>query len=594
MKQLLAAMLLLFPLLAWQGPEEEAWRQKVDISLLEKTASGGQVSFLIVLRAQADVSGSRHLRTKAEKGRYVFERLQETARQSQSPVLALLAWEQAPHRSYYIANMILAQGSLPLIRRLAELEAVAQIQDNPEIRMEEPFAGGVGEEQGELAWRTGMEWGPQRIKADQVWALGHTGQGVVIGGQDTGYEWGHPAIKERYRGWDGSSADHNYHWHDAIHEISPLHNDSVISPSLNPCGLDSPVPCDDHNHGTHTMGIMVGGDSDRDTRIGVAPGARWIACRNMERGYGSPATYAECFEWFLAPTDLSGANPEPELAPHVINNSWSCPEIEGCNPSNFALMQIVVDNLRAAGIVVVVSAGNRGSECATVNAPAAIFESSFSVGATRWVDTIANFSSRGPVLVDGSGRLKPNVSAPGVNVRSAIRGGGFTDYSGTSMAGPHVAGLVALMISANPALSGQVELIEQIVEQTAKPMLTDQDCGPFSGLEVPNAAYGYGRVDALAAVEAALALTNISQPEDRIRIQVFPSPARTDINFAAEELEQPARLQLFSLSGQLLYQSQWAAGQAQERISLEGWAAGVYAYRLVSDGRIWAGKWVKQ
>ena len=205
--------------------------------------------------------------------------------------------------------------------------------------------------------------------------------------------------------------------------------------------MDSQEPCDDQGHGTHTMGTMIG--SEGDNQIGVAPDAQWCACRNMERGYGTPFTYIECFEWFLAPTDLNNENPDPSKAPHVINNSWGCPPTEGCNPDNFELMNIVVNNLRAAGIVVVVSAGNDGSGCGSVYTPAAIYEGSFSIGATRSNDTIAGFSSRGPVWSDGSNRLKPNVCAPGTNVRSSVPGGGYDYSSGTSMAGPHVAGLVA-------------------------------------------------------------------------------------------------------------------------------------------------------
>jgi serine protease AprX len=121
-----------------------------------------------------------------------------------------------------------------------------------------------------------------------------SGQGVVVGGQDTGYQWDHPAIKSQYRGWDGVEADHAYSWHDAIHE-------DLGSLDLNHCGFDSPVPCDDHGHGTHTMGTIVGGADNVGTQIGVAPGARWIGCRNMENGWGTPATYSECYEWFMAP-----------------------------------------------------------------------------------------------------------------------------------------------------------------------------------------------------------------------------------------------------------------------------------------------------
>ncbi len=590
MKKTILLALLFLPLLAWRNEDGDSWKKKVDASLLEKVAAGEEAGFLILMQAQADVSGSRLLRSKTEKGAFVFERLRQAARQAQGPVIELLKREKAPYRSFFIVNMIQAEGGLDLIRRVAELESVAHVQDNPAVKMEEPLPA----ESESIGLREGLEWGVEKINADDVWAMGYNGQGVVIGGQDTGFEWDHPAIKSKYRGWNGATADHNYNWHDAIHEISPLHGDPTTDPNLNPCGLDSPTPCDDHNHGTHTMGTMVGDESDQAKKIGVAPGSSWIACRNMERGYGSPATYIECFEWFLAPTDLNNEHPNPALAPHVINNSWSCPDLEGCNPANFATMQIAVDNLKAAGVVVVVSAGNSGSGCATVNTPAAIFENSFSIGATNQTDTIANFSSRGPVLADGSGRLKPNVAAPGVGVRSSVRNGGFATFSGTSMAGPHVAGLVALIISANPALAGQVELIETIIEQTARPMLSNQDCGEFSGLEAPNAVYGYGRIDALAAVMAALEVVNEEEAAGQVAARVLPNPAHAQAIITAEGLESAATLQVFALSGQLMLQSAWAPGQAFETISLEKWPAGLYLYRLTAGSRSWTGKFAKQ
>src|SRR5690606_25802684 len=139
------------------------------------------------------------------------------------------------------------------------------------------------------------EWGIKNIKADSVWQLGFQGQGIVIGGQDTGYDWDVSPLISKYRGWQEDTVIHSYNWHDAIHERSPMNEDDN-----NPCGFDSLEPCDDHNHGTHTMGIMVG--SDDFNSIGVAPDAQWIGCRNMDRGDGQPSTYLECFEWFLAPT----------------------------------------------------------------------------------------------------------------------------------------------------------------------------------------------------------------------------------------------------------------------------------------------------
>jgi len=325
--------------------------------------------------------------------------------------------------------------------------------------------------------------------------MGYTGQGVVIGGQDTGYNWDHPALINQYRGWDGVVADHNHNWHDAIHEDNPH------SSGENNCGFDSIVPCDDNGHGTHTMGIMVG-DDGASHQIGVAPGARWIGCRNMENNWGTPATYAECYQWFIAPTDVDGGDANPALAADVINNSWSCPLQEGCTDPNVLLT--VVENVHLAGILTVHSAGNSGPGCSSIDAPAAIYQASFTVGATSSSDTIASFSSRGPVTVDSSNRLKPDVAAPGVGVSSSLPGGSYGSLSGTSMAAPHVAGLAALLISVDPSLRGQVDRLETLIEHTALPKAASQTCGGVPGSSIPNNTYGWGRVDALNAAVTLL------------------------------------------------------------------------------------------
>ena len=167
-------------------------------------------------------------------------------------------------------------------------------------------------------------------------------------------------------------------------------------------------------------------------------------------------------------------------------------------------MESAIQNLKDAGVVVVVSAGNSGSGCGSVESPAAFFQESFTIGATDDNDEIASFSSRGPSTGYGSGVLKPNVSAPGVSVYSSEPGDDYGTHSGTSMAGPHVAGAVALLISADPGLEGDVEAIEDILELTAIPLTSDQTCGGVSGSSIPNNTYGYGRIDALAAVNYAL------------------------------------------------------------------------------------------
>jgi subtilisin family serine protease len=466
-------------------------RDKVDPWIDEQlslAAPGAKVGVLVELAARPDFSGLRG--TKHEKGAAVYRALTETAARTQGPLLARLRELGVPYRTFWVANLVRVDADARLVAELAERDDVARLAGDSPIRVPEANQPDDDLTPGDAP--AAIEWNIAKVNADDVWALGHTGQGAVIGGQDTGYQWDHPALKAKYRGWNGTTADHDYNWHDAIHS------------GTSPCGVNLTAPCDDHGHGTHTMGTMVGDDGGAN-QIGMAPGARWISCRNMDQGNGTPTTYIECFQWFLAPTDLAGQNPNPALAPDVINNSWGCPTSEGCNTGNFATMNTVVESLRAAGIAVVVSAGNDGSGCSTVGTPAAIFDAVISVGSTTSSDVISSFSSRGPVTVDGSNRRKPDISAPGSGVRSSVPGNSYSSMSGTSMAGPHVAGAVALLLSADPALSGDVDAIEKRLERSALLRTTTQGCGGDSTTIVPNNVFGWGRLDILKAVTTLLA-----------------------------------------------------------------------------------------
>lgn len=463
------------------------WQTKVAPPVLETIAAQGAAEFLILLTEQADLSAAAARPTRLEKGAFVYETLSALAARTQPPVIARLEALGAEYRSYWVVNLLWARGDARVVEEMARRADVAYVYGNPAIFQPLPDAA----ESAQFA-PMGVLWNLALVQADQVWAEGITGEGAVIGGQDTGYAWDHPALKNQYRGWDGVSADHNYHWHDAIHEDNPL------TPPGNPCGFEVPMPCDDNGHGTHTMGIMVGNDGGANL-IGMAPGARWIGCRNMEQGYGTPATYIECYQWFIAPTDLNGENPDPAKAPHVINNSWSCPPFEGCQPDALLL---AVQAVRAAGILTVHAAGNSGPNCDTVDTPAAVYDESFTVGSTNATDTISSFSSRGPSSFTNS--LKPNVTAPGEGIYSSYLQGSYIHLSGTSMAAPHVAGLTGLLISANPALAGQVGLLEFLIEQTALPLVSNQECGGVAGNQIPNNTFGWGRIDAYAAYQAAL------------------------------------------------------------------------------------------
>lgn len=472
-------------------PATPLWKEKVDPWVLENTENG-ETEFLVYLSAQADLSAAQYLDTKEEKGLYVYEQLTSIAAQTQKPLIANLKAGGIVFKPFWVVNMVWMRGDLTVVEQIARRSDVAHIYANPKVHISLPDISlsqtnniNINSPDSPQS----IEWNIQLVGAPELWNLGYNGNGAVVGGQDTGYQWDHPALKAQYRGWDGGTADHNYNWHDAIHEDNPNTNPG------NPCGFDSPLPCDDHGHGTHTMGTMVGDDGEGH-QIGMAPGARWIGCRNMEEGWGSPATYSECYQWFIAPTDLNDENPRPDLAPDVINNSWSCPTDEGCTDPNVLLS--VVDNVRAAGIVTVHSAGNSGSSCSTVNTPAAIYDSSFTVGATDSNDNIAGFSSRGPVTIDNSGRMKPDISAPGVGIFSSTLGDGYGSKSGTSMASPHVVGLVALLISRDSKLHGNVDAIERIIRQSAVRLTISQECGGVPGSQIPNNTYGWGRINAIS------------------------------------------------------------------------------------------------
>ncbi|MDX1684342.1 MAG: S8 family serine peptidase [Saprospiraceae bacterium] len=555
------------------------WDSKIDRSL-----EPGQTAYdCCIYFGQNDLETSDELKGKSAKGKWVFDRLSVQARNDQRAVIAYLKEQDIEFRSYKVVNAVFAHLSWEDIETLSRYHEVESIVENGILKKQQ-------EERNVMNLREDVTWGIQMIGADSVWRLGYRGQGVVVGGEDTGVKWDIPAIKEMYRGNEAAMIDHDYNWHDAIHEINPMHGDSVISPANNPCGLDVKYPCDDHGHGTHTVGTMVG--EDGEMKIGVAPDSKWIACRCMERGYGTLETYVECFEFFLAPTDLNGENPMPELAPDVINNSWGCPRKEGCNPSNFAIMEAAVDNLKAAGIFVVVSAGNDGSSCSSLRNPAAIFANSFTVGATNQKDTITGFSSRGPVVVDSSFRTKPDVAAPGLAVVSQLPDSSYQAWNGTSMAGPHVAGLVALILSANPELKGEVDIIEDVIISTAVRKLHPADTCDVDPIVIPNNTYGYGRINAVAAVEKALGLITTSDKGlQRPHIR-YNSPF--DRYLRVWNLDAPGTytLELLNTSGQRIrYQRDveasewyWSTGDLPP---------GGYFLRLTSDQGEWGYKLIK-
>lgn len=568
------------------------WQLKMGESLLKQLQKQGFADVLIVMNEQADLHLAQTFETKEARGAYAYQQLTEVAARTQQNLLADLTHNKLTVRPFWAVNAVFVEHATGAdLARIAAFAEVKQVVLDGSLRGLTPQTVPKTNAKDAKVLLGNVTWGIDKIKADQVWLRGFTGQGVTVGGQDTGISWEETPIKEKYRGWDGTTANHNYNWHDAIHARDPHFTDD------NPFGYDLQLPRDDNAHGTHTVGTMVGDKDGSGISIGVAPDAKFIGCRNMERGWGMPSTYIECFQWFIAPTDLTNANPDPAKAPHVINNSWGCPPSEGCDASNFSIMDAVVANVKAAGIVVVVSAGNSGSGCSSVDDPAAMFEPSFSVGATDSNDGIAGFSSRGPVTIDGSNRRKPNVAAPGVDVRSVTPGGSFANWNGTSMAGPHVAGAVALILSARPALAGRVEMIEDILEQSANHLTTTDACGGDTPTTTPNNTFGFGRIDVLAAVLAAQTVVVNTQTVDNVKtaIAVAPNPAHDQTTLYIYGATGNATLRLINLAGQVIFtQKEFLTGNDIKRIDVSALTTGIYFYELKAENAVLTGKIVKE
>lgn len=438
----------------------------------------GERSF-VIMAEQTDWRSFDPPAGYGERRAAVYETLVGQSDRTQQPIRETLDRLGIDYTPYYLVNALEVDGG-PLVRLwLSGQSEVDRILVSPRLRpLPEPPP--ISSENGERPAEP--QWNLTSIGAPLVWqSYGVTGQGIVVGQADSGAELSHPELSPTYRGnIDTSLPGHDYNWFDPW--------------------TASAAPGDFGGHGTHTLGSIVG------QSVGVAPGATWIACVNLERNLGNPALYLDCMQFLFAPFPLGGQplrDGRPDLGAHVFNNSWGCPTIEGCDAG--ALLA-AVQALRAAGVFVVASAGNEGDACGSVQSPIALYDEVFTVGAVDELGEVAFFSSRGPVEVDGSGRTKPDIAAPGVAVLSSFPNGSYGYSDGTSMAGPHVAGVVALLWSANPALIGDIDRTEAIITGTARPhdaaTLGVPSCGDPD--QTPDNATGYGLIDALAAVEAAL------------------------------------------------------------------------------------------
>ncbi|GAA3369974.1 hypothetical protein GCM10020367_14750 [Streptomyces sannanensis] len=448
-------------------PALSAFQAKSEGELLDRfaeKADGAKLAFWVTMKDSADLSEAKKAKSKAAKARAVRAAETSFAKKSQAGVIAAAKDAGAKYQSFWISNTVKITGTQALAEKLATRSDVAALEADTPVDMPDPIASATE------PTVNGIEWNVDRINAPKVWnELGVTGEDIVVANIDSGVQYDHPAIKSKYRGLkpDGTY-DHAYNFFDPT----------------NVCEGDA--PCDNNGHGTHTMGTMVGDDGGAN-RIGVAPGAKWIAAKGCESSTCSREFLLSAGQWVIAPTDLSGANPRPDLAPDVVNSSWGSNTID-------TWFKDTVQSWRDAGIFPAFSNGNNGPGCNTAGSPGA-YVNSYASGAFDANNAIAPFSSRG---TGEGGAIKPNIAAPGANVRSSVAGGGYLPMSGTSMASPHTAATVALMWSASPAIRGGIAETERLLNLTA----IDVDATSCGGTAAKNNIFGEGRLDAFAAVSA--------------------------------------------------------------------------------------------
>ncbi len=417
------------------------------LNRLEVAADAEMIPVMLLLDDRVDVAALK-AKMKIESipvsrhSRVVMRALKEKAAESQTPLVKFVTESGLPFENlqqFWISNCISFSANAELIEALTFRPEVAYIDLNPaEYGLITPEKGNASAPKSE----GGIEPGLAVINAPEMWALGYTGNGRIALTFDTGVWPEHPTFGDRF-----------------LPNRMPLESTWF--------GYDSPLPTDkSSSHGTHVSGIILGLDTATADTIGVAPQAYFIATDPIVSNIAFVKPLSDLmlgFEWALNP---DGDEETSSDIPDVINNSWGRPnDIEdqdwgACSQFVIPVMAAV----EAAGIANVFSAGNNGPDDQTIGIPNNInmgLVNTFSVGAVNGIGSgpwnVASFSSRGPSVCDADGSLliKPEVSAPGVNVRSSVANGQYDLFSGTSMASPHVSGAVLLLKEAFPYLTGE-------------------------------------------------------------------------------------------------------------------------------------------
>jgi len=427
----------------------------------------GVADVFIKMAKEVDLGQAQVQRTLEDQRNWVFSKLNSHADETQAGVRRLLKERGKEYTVFWINNsLFVANASENLIKELAARFDVAYVRGNNQVPLVEPV------EMAQASVPQSIEWGVSRIGAPDAWSQGYTGKNVVVANIDTGVRYTHQALRDNYR---GASGNHDYNW-------------------MDPAGIcgkkATSIPCDNNGHGTHTMGTIAGGDGfgPESNDIGVAPEAKWMACKGCEKDKCSDKSLIACAQWIACPTKRDDTSPDCSKAPDVVSNSWG-----GLGGDRWYFSY--VKSWVAAGIFPIFSAGNLGPRCRTTGSPGD-YGNVMSVGATARNDQLAYFSSKGPGWFKP---LKPDIVAPGKEILSAFNGSD-TEYrtaSGTSMAAPHVAGAVALMLSKNPGIS-LIEMYNLLISSSEQGLPAPEkgatSCGGRSYTDYPNPIYGNGLI----------------------------------------------------------------------------------------------------
>jgi subtilisin family serine protease len=447
---------------------------------IERTLAKGERLDILVYGPERQALPSSHYKgmTRAERREAVHDAHIRHNMPFQEPIRKLASAAGFSIKPFWIGNVVLVkQASAALVDKLRGMQNVVRLEAVKDVaHLVQPMVNSVEDETEAKTRRA--QWNIEIINAPSAWAITR-GEDITLSNVDTGVRYTHVAVVGSYRGNNNGVFNHDYNW-------------------LDPSG--AVVPFDNNGHGTHTMGTIVGSES---SGVGVAPGAKWIAAKGCAASSCSNAHLIESMQYVLCPTTQDGSQTNCTKGADVMSNSWG----GGQGSTTF---KAYIEAWLEAGSIPIFSQGNAGPTCGSANSPGDL-GIVIGVGSTSRTDALSSFSSRGP----GQGTadfplLKPEISAPGEAVYSSYHTSdtAYATLSGTSMACPHVTGLVGLMLSVNPALDyDQVLniLASTAVKSLPAPSGVVTTCSGIPYTTYPNYFYGHGRIDAYAAVRSAFA-----------------------------------------------------------------------------------------